>query len=81
MSGPKTAAVLRYFEYQHLPAHLQAISRPVGELALTMVEQLQADHPQLLAGLQDLLRAKDCLVRAALDSPSHAPLTGIEIRK
>jgi hypothetical protein len=81
MPGPRTMAVLRYFEFEHLPPRLQVVSRPVGELARAMADRLPEDHPQLLAGLHDLLRAKDCLVRAALDSPMHAPLAGVEVRK
>ena len=64
---PGTTHLLRYFEYSHLPEHLQAISRPFGELAAQMVEALP-DGPELTAGLRKLLEAKDCMVRAALDA-------------
>lgn len=30
---PGTEHLLRYFEYRHLPAHLQAVSKPCGDLA------------------------------------------------
>lgn len=60
-----TRELLRYFEYAHLPAHLQDVSRPCGELAKEMVRGCP-DGWQLTAGLLDLLRAKDCFVRAAL---------------
>lgn len=76
MAGPQTTALLRYFDWRHLPKHLQAVSAPVGALAELMAEQLPEDHPQLLAGLHDLLRAKDCLVRAALDTNLTAPSAG-----
>ncbi len=65
---PSTTGLLRYFEYAHLPEHLQAISKPVGDLAQQMVELLP-DGPELTTGLRKLLEAKDCLVRAALDRP------------
>lgn len=61
---PSTEAILKYFAYDHLPPHLQAISKPVGDLAYLMAQEL--DGPELTAGLRKLLEAKDCLVRAAL---------------
>lgn len=64
---PATTGLLRWFEYDHLPEHLQAVSRPVGELAQAMVDELP-DGPELSAGLRKLLEAKDCLVRAALEA-------------
>ncbi len=61
---PSTEAILRYFAYEHLPVHLQAISRPFSELAHDMAGFLGG--PELTAGLRKLLEAKDCMVRAAL---------------
>jgi hypothetical protein len=63
---PSVVALLRYFEYEHLPEHLQVVSRPLCELA----NQLALDLPQgpeLTTGLRKLLESKDCFVRAALD--------------
>ncbi len=57
--------ILKYFEYTHLPAHLQEVSKPIGDLARQMDEQL-SDGPEKSAGLRKLLEAKDCLVRAKL---------------
>lgn len=68
---PSTTGLLRYFEYAHLPEHLQAISKPVGDLAQQMAEQLP-DGPELTTGLRKLLEAKDCLVRAALGARREA---------
>jgi hypothetical protein len=62
---PATAAILRYFEYAHLPEHLQAVSKPIGDLANQMAETLP-EGPEVTAGLRKMLEAKDCLVRAAL---------------
>lgn len=62
---PSTTGILRYFAYEHLPENLQAVSRPLGETALAMVDALP-DGPELTAGLRKLLEAKDCFVRAAL---------------
>ena len=64
---PGTTHLLRYFEYAHLPAHLQLVSQPCAELAQEMTEALP-DGPELTAGLRKLLEAKDCFVRAALDA-------------
>lgn len=61
---PSTTAILRYFEYDHLPAHLQAVSSPFHDLAHGFAEEF--DGPELTAGLRKLLEAKDCIVRAAL---------------
>lgn len=64
---PATAEILRYFEYDHLPLHLAAISRPVHDLAHGMAQVLEG--PELTAGLRKLLEAKDCFVRATLPKP------------
>lgn len=61
---PNTEALLKFFAYEHLPAKLQEISRPFGELATDLAGKL--DGPELTAGLRKLLEAKDCMVRAAL---------------
>lgn len=61
---PSTEAILRYFAYDHLPDHLQAVSRPCWTLAVAMAGTLEG--PELTAGLRKLLEAKDCFVRAAL---------------
>jgi hypothetical protein len=63
---PSTEAILRYFEFSHLPEHLQEVSRPFHALARQMATQLEG--PELTAGLRKLLEAKDCFVRAALPS-------------
>lgn len=58
---------LKYFAYEHLPEKLQAVSKPIGELAKLMDETLPAG-PEKSAGLRKLLEAKDCFVRQALES-------------
>lgn len=63
---PSTVHIARYFEYDHLPLHLQAVSRPCADLAQGLIDVLP-DGPELTAGLRKLLEAKDCFVRAALD--------------
>ena len=58
--------LMRWFEFSHLPERLQAISRPVGELAKDMDESL-AEGAEKTAGLRKLLEAKDCFVRAQIE--------------
>lgn len=62
-----TAAILQYFTYDHLPPHLQSVSKPFAELAKVLAERL--DGPEVTVGLRKLLEAKDCMVRAALALP------------
>lgn len=56
----------KYFVYEHLPPHLQEVSKPLAELAKLMDETLP-DGAEKSAGMRKLLEAKDCFVRAALD--------------
>lgn len=58
--------MLKYFGYKHLPEHLQAISKPLSEVAELMDKELP-ESPEKTAGLRKLLEAKDCFVRAKLD--------------
>lgn len=62
---PSTTA--KYFAYSHLPDHLQAVSKPIGDLAENL-EQSLPDGPEKSAGMRKLLEAKDCFVRAALEA-------------
>ena len=55
--------IMKYFEWKHLPEQLQEISKPIGELAEKMDNNLP-DGAEKSAGLRKLLEAKDCLVRA-----------------
>lgn len=57
--------LLQFFAYEHLPANLQIISKPFGELAQTIVQQLPK-NPERTTALRKLLEAKDCAVRAFL---------------
>ena len=62
---PATMAVLEFFEYSHLPARLQDVSRPFYDLAWGVAYRATND-PETTACLRKLLEAKDCAVRAAL---------------
>lgn len=63
-------AILQYFKYEHLPNHLQEVSKPIGDLAKQMENQLP-DGPEKEAGMRKLLEAKDCFVRASLANNSR----------
>lgn len=58
--------ILQFFAYEHLPEHLQAISKPFAELAGVMAARETKHFAETAAGLRKLLEAKDCAVRAAL---------------
>jgi len=62
---PATRGKLRHFRYGHLPAEMQAKSKPFHDLAEWMVENLP-QNPERTLALQKLLEAKDCAVRSAL---------------
>lgn len=62
---PSVAGVLKHFRFEHLPLHLQSISKPCAELAIAMADALP-ENPDLTCGLRDLLAAKDNFVRANL---------------
>lgn len=57
--------IMQFFAWEHLPPHLQEVSRPVGELATRMAESLPK-NAETSAGLRKLLEAKDCFVRARI---------------
>jgi len=57
--------ILKYFDYVHLPEHLQEISKLLGDVAYIMEDRLP-DCTEKSAGLRKLLEAKDCFVRANL---------------
>lgn len=55
----------KYFEYKHLPEHLQLISKACADLQKEMEKRLP-DSDEKSAGMRKLLEAKDCFVRASL---------------
>lgn len=65
MSDP----ILRFFSFSHLPARLQAQSKPFYDLARHLVETLPRNAERTVA-LRKLLESKDCAVRAALPEES-----------
>jgi hypothetical protein len=57
--------LLQFFDYEHLPPPLQAVSKPFGDLARELVASLP-DNPETTVALRKLLEAKDCAVRAKI---------------
>jgi hypothetical protein len=60
-----TEPILQFFAHEHLHADLRAISRPFGELAQLLVDELPR-NPERSVALRKLLEAKDAAVRARL---------------
>jgi hypothetical protein len=57
--------IMQFFAWQHLPSHLRPISKPFGDLAVELVENLPR-NPERKVALRKLLEAKDAAVRAAI---------------
>jgi len=57
--------LMQFFEYKHLPTHLQEVSKPFCELAEHINTSLP-DNPEKTVALRKLLESKDCAVRAKL---------------
>ena len=58
--------MLQFFQYKHLPEHLQAVSRPFCELAERIVAELPS-NPERTVCLRKTLEAKDSAVRAVIE--------------
>jgi hypothetical protein len=67
--GHVPAPILRYFDYDHLPPHLQKVSEPFYKMAHWIDETLPT-NAETSTALRKLLESKDAAVRAALDVPS-----------
>ena len=67
---PSTIAILRFFEFEHLPfdSDMRNVSEQFSRLAHEMATELSGTPhgAELTTGLRKLLEAKDCLVRATL---------------
>lgn len=56
--------IMQFFAYEHLPSHLQEISKPFGVLAEHVMSLPR--NPERTVALRKLLEAKDAAVRAKL---------------
>jgi hypothetical protein len=57
--------LMQFFNYSHLPDHLQETSKRFHELAVWVETWLPTNQEQTVA-LRKLLEAKDCAVRSSL---------------
>lgn len=57
--------IMQFFAYEHLPPHLQVVSKPFCELAGRLRSTLLR-NPERTVALRKLLEAKDAAVRAKL---------------
>lgn len=62
---PATEHILQFFEYEHLPDRLQAVSKLWYELANRMARELPSNAETTVA-LRKLLEGKDAAVRAVV---------------
>lgn len=58
-------SMLKYFEFRHLPAHLQTVSKQFHELAVWMDVNLPKNRETDVA-MRKLLECKDAAVRSNL---------------
>lgn len=63
--APAAEPILQFFEYVHLPPHLQEVSRPFCALAIEVVRK-HPRNPERTVCLRKLLEAKDAAVRSVL---------------
>ncbi len=63
-----TEHIEQFFRWDHLPPHLQEVSRPFSELAAVIVATLPR-NPERTVALRKLLEAKDAAVRAKVAQP------------
>lgn len=57
--------LIQFFEFSHLPAHLQVAAIPFYEMAHKMISLLP-NNPESTTAMRKLLESKDCAVRAIL---------------
>jgi hypothetical protein len=65
MLDPQYDPIIEFFDYEHLPTHLQVISKPFSDLAHQIYYSLPSNAERAMA-LRKLLEAKDCSVRAVI---------------
>jgi hypothetical protein len=60
-------SLMRWFQFGHLPPHLQDIAVKVADCAEEINSLLVQESAEKTAGLRKLLEAKDNFVRAAIE--------------
>lgn len=61
----KEHPLMQFFAYEHLPLHLQAVSKPFCDTAEFIARKVP-NNAEKTVSLRKLLEAKDCAVRAVL---------------
>ncbi len=61
---PAPEPMLQFFKFDHLPNHMQVVSKPFCELAVFVCTLPR--NPERTVALRKLLEAKDCAVRAVI---------------
>lgn len=67
-----TEHIMQFFAWSHLPPNLQEVSKPFGDLAMSICETLPR-NPERTVALRKLLEAKDAAVRASLAKDDRPP--------
>lgn len=62
---PKDERMAKWFAYEHLPPHLQRVSRPFHDLGVK-ITQLVEPGPERTVAMRKLLEAKDAAVRGVV---------------
>ena len=62
---PAVQKLLSFFKYDHLPPHLQVISKPFGLLA-QQIADIMPSNAEATVALRKLLEGKDAAVRSVL---------------
>lgn len=57
--------IMQFFRYEHLPLHLQTVSKPFCVLAEHVASSIPR-NPERTVALRKLLESKDAAVRAAV---------------
>jgi hypothetical protein len=55
----------QFFEFRHLPPHLQEIAQPFAVLVQKILTTLP-DNPERTTALRKMLEARDCSLRASI---------------
>lgn len=67
--------LLQFFQYEHLPEHLQTTSKLFCDLA-TLIDETLPNNSEKTTSLRKLIEAKDCAVRAIImknQAPAQPP--------
>lgn len=63
--------MLKWFQYSHLPPHLQTVSAMYQSLAIALCQAVKPG-PERTVALRKLLESKDAAVRQALEDSQGA---------